>query len=399
MKKHGIFISYRHTDWALAGRIYDFLKTKGLHPFWDSTSMYQGSFPETLEREILQAPYFLCVLTPNTFGAYGPNDFVCKEIEIALSCPGKKILLVADDHFSWPESMPESIAKIKQNHYDTVTRNTFLPVMEHLFQRNIDKNMLSDTLDWKQMLLSSSNTFLSKREHIERSFATLSNRFGAELLQSIQENREYDGENRIRFIHMSCYAASIIFSPQQDMVDERAFDLGKMFSIFAWLLRDPAFNLELVINAPGCHAMHDAIEQKKLGNSALEVFPEAIFLSSYCNIQRLIQEHPVFSKAYKEKRFRFLVTESVLPYSIFQIAYKPEYDEYDHIKVDLYSEGLTSNMDRRCMVIFKKDDPDNYTFFSSRYEYIRNPVVSKKLIKQYHTQWTEQWEQLKEELE
>lgn len=399
MKKHGIFISYRHTDWALAGRIYDFLDSKGLQPFWDSTSMYQGHFPDTLQQQIMHAPYFLCVLTQNTFCSSNPNDWVYREIEIALSCPDKKILLIADSDFCWPDKLPDAIANIRQRHYDAVNRSTFRDVMEQLCQRNIDWVSLSGVLDWRQRLRSVNNVYLSDREYIERTLAPLSDRFGAELVKALQNNVVYEGENHIRFIHMSCYAASIIFSPQQDMVDERACDLGMMFNIFAWLLRDPGFSMEIVINAPGSPAMQDAIDRKKLGNSALEVYPEAIFLSSYNNIWRLIREEPTFAKAYKEKRFRFMVTESVLPYALFQVEYKPEYEEYSHIKVDLYSEGITSNMDRRCMMIFKQDDPENYNFFVRRYEYTRNPIESKALIRQHHDQWVTQWEQLKEELE
>lgn len=403
MEKHGIFISYRHADWALAGRIYDYLDAKGMHPFWDVTSMHQGHFPEQLRQEILQAPYFLCVLNQSTFCAEDPgNDWLYKEIEIALSKPNKKILLIADGDFEWPEQLPEQLANESRNirdcHYICVDRDNFLRKMEDLCRRDIDWSILSGVVNWRQRISASNNVYLGKREYIERMLAPLSDRFGAELVKMLSQNREYDGENHIRFIHMSCYAASIIFSPQQEMVDERAFDLGMMFNIFAWLLRDPAFNMEIVINAPGCAAVQDAIDQEKLGNSALETCPEAIFLSSYSNISRLIREEPTFAKAYKEKRFRFMVTENVLPYALFNVEYKPEYEEYSHMKVDLYSEGLTSNMDRRCMMIFKQDDPENYDFFVRRYEYTRNPRKSQALIRQNHDLWLQQWEQLKEEL-
>jgi len=399
MKKHGVFISYRHTDWPLAGRIYDFLDRAGFHPFWDATSMYQGSFPDTLRQEIQQAPYFLCVLTPNTFSSTNPKDWVYEEIRIALSCPDKSILLIADSDFSWPDTLPEDIESIRRHHYDEVTRNSFQGVMEQLCARSIDRDRIAAVLDWRQRLRSASNVFIANREYIERTLAPLEDRFGTELVKALKNNQDHDGENHIRFIHMSCYAASILFSPQQDMVDERAYDLGLLFNIFSWLLRDPGFSLEIVITAPGSFAARDAIDCDKLGNSALEVCPEAIFLSSYSNFCRLIEEDPNFKKAYKDKRFRFMVTEKVLPYALFQVEYKPEYQEYNHIKVDLYSEGLTSNMDRRCMMIFKGNDPENYSFFVSRYEYIRNPRESKALISRHHQLWLEQWAQLKEELE
>ena len=394
MKKYGVFISYRHADWALAGRIYDFLEEKGLKPFWDATTMRQGSFPDTLEQAIRQSPYFLCVLTENTFSRISPEDWLHKELKIALSCPNKEILLIADKTFSWPTDMPEEIAQIQNHHYDEVDRATFRNVMEQICQRSIDWNKLVGTLDWRKRLNSLNNVYLADREKIERTLAPLSDRFGADLVESIREKKEFSGENHIRFIHMSCYAASIIFSPQQNMVDERAYDLGMMFNIFACLLQDEEFSLEIIINAPGCAAMQDAVDHDKVGNSALEACPEAIFLSSYANISRLIQEEPTFKKAFQQKRFRFMVTENVLPYALFQVEYKLGYEENSHIKIDLYSEGLVSNMDRRCMIVFKQNDPANHNFFVRCYEYTRNVKESAKLIKQNHENWLEHWEHL-----
>ena len=397
MGKHSVFISYRHADWALAGRIYDFLEERGLCPFWDATTMRQGSFPDTLEQAIRQSPYFLCVLTENTFSRMSPDDWLYKEVKIALSCPDKEILLIADPSFSWPSNMPEEIVQIQNHHYDVVDRATFRNVMWQICQRSIDWNKLTGTLDWRKRLNSLSNVYLTDRERIERTLAPLSDRFGVDLVESIRQKKEFSGENQIRFIHMSCYAASIIFSPQQNMVDERAYDLGMMFNIFAQLLRDEEFSLEIIINAPGCTAAQDAVEHDKLGNSALEACPEAIFLSSYANISRLIQEEPVFRNAFQQKRFRFMVTENVLPYALFQVEYKPGYEENSHIKIDLYSEGLSSNMDRRCMLIFKQDDPENHNFFVRRYEYTRNVKESARLIKKNHENWLAQWKQLQEE--
>ena len=157
MEKHGIFISYRHADWALAGRIYDYLDAKGMHPFWDVTSMHQGHFPEQLRQEILQAPYFLCVLNQSTFCAEDPgNDWLYKEIEIALSKPNKKILLIADGDFEWPEQLPEQLANESRNirdcHYICVDRDNFLRKMEDLCRRDIDWSILSGVVNWRQRI-------------------------------------------------------------------------------------------------------------------------------------------------------------------------------------------------------------------------------------------------------
>ncbi len=396
MGNYGIFISYRRPDWALAGRVYDFLEGKGLHPFWDAACLNHGKFPDILRKEIESAPYFLCVLTSNTFADRGTDNWVCTEIAIALSCPDKEILFVAEDGYTWPEDLPRELAKVREIHIRHFNRASFRDEMERLYERSIDWSRLVGKVDWPSRIQCGSNVCLVDRERLEKGLTSLEDRFGREMVTALQEGREYEGENRVRFIHMSCYAASSVLTPQQNMMDERAYDLKILFKIFQWMLRDSGFSLEIIINAPGSYAMKDAIEREKLGNSSAEKCPEAIFLGSYSHIWRLISEDPVFSEAYEKKRFRFMVTENVLPYALFQVEYKQDYAQYNHIKVDLYSEGITSNMDRRSMMIFRQKDSENYKFFVQRYEYTRNIKASQRLIKKNHEKWLAQWEVVKE---
>ena len=138
-------------------------------------------------------------------------------------------------------------------------------------------------------------------------------------------------------------------------------------------------------------------KNEKLGNSSLESCPEAVFYGSYAGVKGLMENDPVFSAAAKEKRFKFMVTESVLPYALFQIVYKDNWKEYNHIKVDLYSSGMDSNMNRRSMVVFESADEENYNFFASRYNYIRNARESKALITLHNDEWLAKWEEIKDE--
>ena len=397
MKRYGVFISHRHEDWMLAGRVFDILESRGFQPFLDADSMRQGDFHKTLEKHVQETPYFLCLLTKYTFQTMDPEDWIYKEIKTALES-SREILLLAERGFVFPTELPEEIEVISRYHCYEFDRTNFLDVLNRICQRDIKKELLTDVLDWKNSLKVRGTTCLYPRKQIEREIAPLEDRFGVERVRCIKEGKPYTGANHIQFVHMSCYAASIIFSHEVDMVDEQAFDRGLMFNIFANLLEDEEFSLELIINAPGSFAVSDAIDNKKLGNSALEAYPEAIFLSAYCNIRRLIKEDPVFTKAYQDKRFRFMVTESVLPYALFQMEYNPGFEEYSHIKVDLYSEGLVSNMDRRCMMIFKEDDPENYSFFAERYKFIRNVRESRRLITANHERWLQEWADMQEEL-
>ena len=396
MEKHGVFISHSHKDWMLAGRVYDYLKAEGVDPFLDADSLGQGDFPEALTRHICTSPYFLLILTENTFQDSSTDRWIYREIAIAMSNQ-RELLLLADETFQWPATLPNNIDSIRNHHHYRFNRETFLQVMEKMCRKDIHQSKLVGIIDWRTRAKSLSRTYVTSREIMESEIATLDNRFGEDFIQCVREHREYTGENRIKFIHMSCYAASIIFCPAMDMVDERAFDLGMMFNVFAYLLKHEDFSLEIVLNAPGSFAAQDAVDNEKLGNSSMEANAEAIFLASYYNMHRLIQEDPVFQKAYQNKRFRIMVTDNVMPYALFQIEYQKGYEENNHIKVDLYSEGLISNMDRRCMLFFKEDDPDNYNFFVQRYEYLRNVKKSRRLIKENHEQWIQAWEDFQED--
>ena len=397
MDRFGIFISYRHTDWAIAGRIFDFLEAKGYQPFLDTSSLRQGNFHEILGVHIRNAPYFLCVLTDNTFSCMDDSDWINKEISLALESD-RSIILLAQRGFVFPSQLPDKIKKISDYHCYEFDRMDFLNVMNRMCQRDISIDKLKNVIDWRKRILADSNVCLMNRQTIDHNYATFEDRFGKDFIDCLRKGERYSGQNRIKYICMSCYAASLIFNSKKNMVDDRAFDRGMMFNIFARLFEDDEFYLEVIINAPDSVAMEDAIKNNKLGNRALEAFPEAIFLSSYCNVNKLINNDEVFKKAYEEKRFRFMVTESVLPYALFQVVYKSGFEQYDHIKVDLYSEGLVSNMDRRCMIIFKDIDTENYIFFEERYKCIRNIKESHRLIRENHAKWIDEWEKLKKEI-
>ena len=395
---YGIFISHKSEDWALAGRIYDYLSASGYRPFLDIESLHQGNFDDALEQVIRTTPYFLLVLSPNTFKNVQEDSWVLREIRIALQS-ACTVFLVATEDFEWPEDkLPEDIKPLYHKHIYYIGLRNFYEIMKKLTDADIMQGKTESVTDWREKIRFLSQTYMSSRENIEKTLGTLEARFGAELVESIKKKEPFRGRNRIKSIHMSCYAASLVLAPQINMVDERAFDRGVLFNIFAELLKDEDFSLEIVITAPNSMAAKEAAESEKLGNGRLEEYPEAVFLSSYCSIFRLIDKDPVFSKARSDRRFKFMVTDMAMPYSIFQISYKADYNEYDHIKVDLYSEGLTSNMDRRSMVLFRKTDPENYSFFEERYKYIRNLKRSNQLIRENHEAWVEAWDVLKEEI-
>ncbi len=399
---HGVFISYRRIDWKLADRIYDALYQKGFSPFIDKNDLTQGDFPIEIEKQIIESAYFLCLLTKETFKRkMRPSDWIHNELLIALRNKGnKRILLLAEEGFEFPKKLPKEIEAIKKANAYYFNRDTFSATLDKLCNKDIDINILGESLDWKRQASCLNNTYIVSRGIQENSVSTLENLFGQELVNFVKTKGQFDsftGYQKVRAIRMSCYAASIIFSSNRDMVDYKLFDLGAMFNIYTELLKDSDFNLEITITAPGSEAANEAIRSKKLGNRALEAYPEATFLSSYCSIFNLIENHEVFKRAYNEKRFRFYVTDASLPYALCQIEYKDDYQAFNHIKVDLYSENITSGADRRSVMIFE-DDKDNYLFFENKFNFIVNVGRSQELINENHEKWLSEWAEIQKKM-
>ena len=377
MNKYGIFISYRRFYTSFAGRIYDYLKHKGFAPFMDIYEMRQGYFPDEIKKQIIECPYFLLVLSKGCFLTRSEQDdkknFFIDEIKNALeNKPRDNILVVCEEGFDfYRESLPKGIDKLDMQQCDSLGYRTFAEDLGKLVSKNIDVKVLSGFVDWRERLLSNGSTLVGSRTLIENGHATLENRFGRELVEAVREHRQFEGNSIVRQIRMSCYAANLVFTPFVEMIDDKAYDRGMLFNTFAELLRDPEFSLEIIINAPDSIAAQEAIRNDMLGNSRLEEHPEAVFYSAYANLMRLVTEDEIFRRANEEKRFRYYLSNTFMVGAIFQIGYKDGYEEFDHIKFDLYTYELTASMDRRCMVFFRKDDSETYEHLKKCYEYIK----------------------------
>lgn len=408
MNKHGIFINYKRSHKHLAGRIYDYFNIKGLNPFMDEYSMNQEEdYRNILVQEIIASPYFLCILTKDGLADLLSNDYKNKAYykEIEAACVNnKKILMIifGDINFENLSALPETIEKIQYiNHYRLPEENRlFYSVLDTLYKKDIDLTMIEGVLNWREYSVRNTNTLMLSREELEKTTASLNNRFGKDFVECVKNRDKFNGEYHIKEINMVCYAASLVFAPDKKMVDRKAYDYGLLFNIFAYLLEDKNFTLRIITNAPQSTAATDAIEYAKLGNSALEEYEEAVFLGSYANINRLKQEEP-YKSAFTNKRFKFMVTDCTLPYALFQIVYKNGWEEFNHIKIDLYSYDIDSSVDRRSMMIFEKNDRENYAFFEKQIQNLRNKQnrnKSDKLIEDNHDKWITKWNELQIEI-
>lgn len=409
---YGIFISYKRKDQHLAGRFYDYFYNRGIDPFMDEHSLRTSkNYWNDLERVISQAPYFLFLLTPKgaeELRAANPEDqdqIYVKELLTAFRTE-RKILIASYggvDYKALLAELPEELSGLRGiTPYELPeSARMFYPFMDELF-KDLNLDLLKHVLNWQEYMILNSNTLILPRGDLERDYATLENRFGTELVRAVKEGREFDGENRVREVNMACYAASLIVAPDRSMVDRHAFDYGVLFNLFREMMKDKDFSLRIITTAPDHYAAQDACEFDRLGNSALEDCEEAVFLGSYANLCELKKQEP-FLSAVKAHRFSFMVTECALPYAIFHILYKDPWKEFNHVKVDLYSFGIDSSIERRSMIFFENDPANaaNYNYFVSQFRFLRrrSKKRSAQLIEDQHEKWIAHWNEIKEEME
>ncbi|MDO5106652.1 MAG: toll/interleukin-1 receptor domain-containing protein [Coriobacteriaceae bacterium] len=274
MDKFGVFINYRHEDYFFALRVYDYLKYRGLNPFIDY-DLHQGQFEDRLYNQIREAPYFLMVLTSRSCVDVREDDVYCKEIQTALDS-GRTFLMVAEEGFDsadfdkLPFSDKEQIRILEGYQRCSIDKrmDNFYTKMNELCTKDIDLKELWEAISWREYARCNANVLLASRGELENDgVASLSNRFGADLVSYIENNYgqfPFEGECRIKHINMARYAASIIFAPGKEMVDYLAYDHGKMFNIISTLFHDPDFSMTLITNSPDSAAATDAVGRSSL---------------------------------------------------------------------------------------------------------------------------------------
>ena len=371
--KHGIFISYKRTDKFLAGRVFDYFYHKGLDPFMDEHTMHQSKdFWETIVKEIKQTPYFLFILTKDSFEELKAPDINKKNYykqELLTAIESKvRILILAFDFSPNLEELGEEFSAIsKLNYYPLPNSNRlFKKVLDELYEKDIDLDMLVGILDWKEYSTINSNMLLKSRSFLEKRTASFEHRFGEDFVRAVEEKRDAPIDSCIvKEVNLVCYAGSLVFASDKGAIDYKAYDYGKMFNIFGELFKNKDFHLSMVINAPYSVASQDAIKYGKLGNGALKDDEEAVFYLSYGRINELFKREP-YKSAYENKQFSLTITDCCLPYALFEIRYIDKYASYNHIKIDLYSFDIKTSVNRRTMIIFEDNDKDNYDFFKNQ---------------------------------
>lgn len=399
-EKFGVFIHHRRSHRELAGMVYTYFSRKGFKPFWDIQSLSQGDFPEAINHAISNAPYFLCILTKdalNSMNPSNPHDIYYKELELAFQS-GCEILVIADDDFAFPKELPLRVSGIKNKQLRRIRSDlsNFFYEMELLSSKmSLDELKHKDVIDWKEYVTLNQNSLVTSRANMETNIVTLSDQYGADFIQSVKRNLPFEGQQRVSSVRMACSAANMIFLPYRTIIDQGTYvyDREMISRVYRTLLQDKDFSFEVITNAPFSIATKDQIDNEKFGSRTPQTRaddPEIAFLGTYGRVYDLITSDSVYKQAWADRRFSYFVTEAVMPFSILHVKYKPEWEGFNHIKIDLYSMGIPTTASRRTMVFFEKDNKDNYDFFVNHYDALWNKSTATP---SKHNEWLSLWEE------
>lgn len=227
------------------------------------------------------------------------------------------------------------------------------------------------------------NVLMGSREEIE-AYYTIENRF--EMIEHIKE---------IKILNL---ASTSVVSP---ILIDYYSESSKSLSAKIQEALKRGIYVELIITEPGTYAMNDAL--KKVANRNLANIKDrrAVFYGAYASLNESLHDTgSEYYKAYNRqpKQFNYYLTDISLPFSIFCIEFKPGYEEYNNIKIDLYSAELKAEKYRRSMVISQKYDYKNYEFFHSNYDDIRMSCLNNERESQFGQEWLKEWYEIKTRL-
>lgn len=176
----------------------------------------------------------------------------------------------------------------------------------------------------------------------------------------------HNGRNIVRKITMVCYTSASVINTRHVTTDMREKAYGLANYIDDSLRNDDEFEFSLVITNPASKAAAESIYNRKLGNPTFNNKNISSFDSACDALCEKLNHDDDWNKCFNEGRFLCKVTDVSLPYALMKVEYVQPYENFNHIKVDLYSPFLSSNSLRRTIIVSTKYQPDDYYFFDNQ---------------------------------
>ncbi len=132
------FISYRRVGGGnIAARVYDYLKLKGSHPFYDITGMSSGRFDEQLQKHLINSLNFILILSKGALDRCAdPEDWVYKEITTAIK-HNLNVIVLREEGFEYPDNLPPDLDVLRmfqEIEYSSQTLSSRLEIMSAMLQ-------------------------------------------------------------------------------------------------------------------------------------------------------------------------------------------------------------------------------------------------------------------------
>ena len=196
------------------------------------------------------------------------------------------------------------------------------------------------------------NVHMQARREIHKQYP-LRHRLGSD--SSVYKNIVY-----VRILNI---ASSLIVNPSEAEYGHKKQDTHNLSEIIYTILRDTNAWVQLVLADPTNWVVNDA--KSKIANP---LGAEAIIFSAQSRLYDLLTGNDVYIKALQERRFQYRVTDIAIPFVVFAVEYDYRYSYLNHVKIDLYSAALTDEDSRRSMVIWQRQDNENYDFFLQNFK-------------------------------
>jgi len=186
-------------------------------------------------------------------------------------------------------------------------------------------------------------------------------------------------------------ASNLFINPTEAEPDHIKHDSVSLSDVMTSIVKNSTARISLILAKPTDNVLKDA--KTKIANS---LTAEKVIYSAHSKLYKLLTQNDDFIKSKTENRFLFKVTEVCIPFAIFAVEYDQEHSFLNHVKIDLYSAALTSENERRSMVIWKNQDSENYKFFMSNFDSIwRNDTLCSDVDMEEMRIWSDIWDKLK----
>lgn len=180
-----------------------------------------------------------------------------------------------------------------------------------------------------------------------------------------------------------CYTGAS-FINKIDVTQSREGNAEEVSDAFISFINTERTAFDLIITNPYSNAAVDAARFGKLGNNNFKTKRRDVpayvnttepFENAYSSIIQQINTNIAIQRKMESNELNIYITDISLPYALFQIEYIDKFSYLNHIRLDLYSPFLSSNSDRKSIIISKGQNKEEYDFFNREIDAYKN--VSK----------------------